>query len=188
MSVIPTVASGSTPISLTPNGVSALSPAADCVQGPGSIGSMGITVLLCTDGSAPALNALAAGMAVLGRAERVVIATVVELGDPTLVTGTGMAGGVMSAEDFERLEHDRAAGARAALERARSTLDLPDAETLVVTGAPGPSLCELAAALPASVIVMGTRGRGGIRRAVLGSVSDHVVRNAPCPVLTTGMS
>jgi nucleotide-binding universal stress UspA family protein len=30
---------------------------------------------------------------------------------------------------------------------------------------------------------MGSRGRGGIKRALLGSVSDHVVRNAPCPVV-----
>ena len=35
-------------------------------------------------------------------------------------------------------------------------------------------------------IVRGSRGRGGLRRAVLGSVSDHVVRNAPCPVVVTG--
>lgn len=33
------------------------------------------------------------------------------------------------------------------------------------------------------LIVMGCRGRGGIRRAVGGSVSDAVIRNAPCPVL-----
>jgi nucleotide-binding universal stress UspA family protein len=131
---------------------------------------MEFTVLLCTDGSESALNALAAGMAVLGRPHRAVIATVVEPSDPALVTGTGMAAGVMSAQDFERLEHDREATARAALERTRSALDLPDAETLIVTGSAGHSLCELAAALPASVIVMGTRGHGGIRRAVLGSV------------------
>jgi nucleotide-binding universal stress UspA family protein len=35
-------------------------------------------------------------------------------------------------------------------------------------------------------MVVGTRGRGGLRRAVLGSVSDHVVRNAPCPVVVVG--
>jgi len=144
------------------------------------------TILLCTDGSDAAVAALAAGLAVLGPADRIVIATVLEPGDPTLVSGTGMAGGVMSADDFDRLQRDREEGARAVLDRARSELGLPDAEALIVTGSPGHSLCELAETLPASVIVMGTRGRGGIRRAVLGSVSDHVVRNAPCPVLTTG--
>jgi nucleotide-binding universal stress UspA family protein len=148
---------------------------------------MALTVLLCTDGSQSALNALAAGIAVLGAADRTVIATVVEPGDPTLVTGTGIAAGVMSPQDFDQMEQDRATAAQATLEQAVSALNRPDAETVAVSGAPGPSLCELAAGLPASVIVMGTRGHGGIRRAVLGSVSDHVVRNAPCPVLTIGM-
>jgi len=151
-------------------------------------GSMDLTVLLCTDGSESAVKALAAGMAVLGRPQRVVIATVIEPGDLTLVTGTGMAGGVISPAEFDRLEDQRAVDARAALDRTRSTLGLADAETMIVTGSPGPSLCELAESLPASVIVMGTRGLGGIKRAVLGSVSDHVVRNASCPVLTTGAS
>jgi nucleotide-binding universal stress UspA family protein len=146
---------------------------------------MDLTVLLCTDGSESALKALAAGMAVLGPAHRVVIATVVEPGDLTLVTGTGMAAGVMSPAEFERTELRRATDAQATLDRAQSTLGLPDAETMIITGSPGRSLCELAESLPASVIVMGTRGLGGIRRAVLGSVSDHVIRNASCPVLTT---
>ena len=149
---------------------------------------MELTVLLCTDGSELALNALAAGMAVLGQPDRVVIATVVEAVDPTLLTGTGMAAGVMSPQDFEQLEADRETESRAVLEATRTALGLTDAETIVVAGSPGHSLCELAEELPASVIVLGTRGRGGIRRAVLGSVSDHVVRNAPCPVLTTGAS
>jgi nucleotide-binding universal stress UspA family protein len=35
---------------------------------------------------------------------------------------------------------------------------------------------------------MGSRGRGGIKRALLGSVSDYVVRNARCPVVVTGPS
>lgn len=33
------------------------------------------------------------------------------------------------------------------------------------------------------LIVMATHGRSGIRRALLGSIADDVVRNAPCPVL-----
>jgi nucleotide-binding universal stress UspA family protein len=41
----------------------------------------------------------------------------------------------------------------------------------------------LARELEADLIVMGCRGRGGIRRAIEGSVSDAVVRHAPCPVL-----
>ena len=148
--------------------------------------TMALTALLCTDGSELALKALAAGMAVLGDADRVVIATVVEAVDPTLLTGTGMASGVMSPQDFERLENDRDADSRAILEATQASLGVGDAETLVVAGSPGHRLCELAEELAASVIVMGTSGRSGIRRAVLGSVSDHVVRNAPCPVLTTG--
>jgi nucleotide-binding universal stress UspA family protein len=148
---------------------------------------MELTVLFCADGSDLALDALTAGLSVLGRPHRAVICTVVEPVDPTLLTGVGIAGGVMSPHDFNEMEKDREAEAHAVLERARSTLDLPDAEVVVVAGGPpGPRVCDLAAELPASVIVLGTRGRGGIRRAMLGSVSDHVVRNAPCPVLTTG--
>ena len=41
----------------------------------------------------------------------------------------------------------------------------------------------LAKKLGADLIVMGCRGRRGIRRAVGGSVSDAVIRHAPCPVL-----
>src|SRR5918994_7342405 len=37
--------------------------------------------------------------------------------------------------------------------------------------------------LGVGLIVMGSRGRGGIRRALMGSVSDSVVRHAPCPVM-----
>jgi nucleotide-binding universal stress UspA family protein len=147
---------------------------------------MELTVLFCADGSDLALDALRAGMKVLGRPHRAVICTVLDPFDPTLVTGDGMAGAVITPEDYVLMEQAREAQARAVLDEARSTLGLPDAETLIVTGSPGPSLCDVAAEIPASVVVLGTRGRGGIRRAVLGSVSDHVVRNAPCPVLTSG--
>jgi nucleotide-binding universal stress UspA family protein len=147
---------------------------------------MPFTVLLCTDGSALAEAALARGMAVLTEPGRVVIATVVEPFDTMLVTGTGMASGVMSPDEAQRSHDERLALAQAHTDAARSVLGSDEAETAILSGAPGPALCEFAVSLPADVIVMGTRGRGGIRRAVLGSVSDYVVRNAPCPVVTTG--
>ncbi len=56
----------------------------------------------------------------------------------------------------------------------------------MLRGDPAAMLCQLAATLPARAIVIGSRGHGAIKRAFLGSVSDHVVRNAPCPVVVTG--
>ena len=44
-------------------------------------------------------------------------------------------------------------------------------------------IVSLARELEVSLIVVGCRGRGGIRRAIGGSVSDAIIRHAPCPVL-----
>ncbi len=41
-----------------------------------------------------------------------------------------------------------------------------------------------ASTLPADLLVMGTHGRSGFSRLLLGSVTERVVRHAPCPVLT----
>ncbi len=148
---------------------------------------MSSTMLLCTDGSELALSALSRGLAVVVPADRVVVATVVELVHPMDVVGTGMAGGVISPVQAERLEEEQLAAGQRTLDETCDYLGLPDAERVLLRGgSAGPALCELAATLPAAVILLGTRGRGGLRRAVLGSVSDHVVRNATCPVVITG--
>ena len=47
-----------------------------------------------------------------------------------------------------------------------------------------PEILGRARAWPADVVVMGTHGRGGFERWVLGSVTEKVLRKAPCPVLT----
>jgi nucleotide-binding universal stress UspA family protein len=54
---------------------------------------------------------------------------------------------------------------------------------LVWEGEPGPAIVEAAGSEAVDLIVVGTRGRNRVERFVLGSVSDHVVRHAPCPVL-----
>ncbi len=57
------------------------------------------------------------------------------------------------------------------------------AEYLIWTGDARESIVEAAEAEEIDLIVIGTHGRGGLGRAILGSVSDYVVRNAPCPVM-----
>lgn len=52
----------------------------------------------------------------------------------------------------------------------------------VVDGEPGPALLGAAEALAPDLIVVGSHGRTGVRRAILGSVSEQVLRDAPCPV------
>jgi nucleotide-binding universal stress UspA family protein len=54
---------------------------------------------------------------------------------------------------------------------------------LVWEGDPGESIIEAARAEHADLIVVGSHGRGAVGRFLIGSVSDHVVRNASCPVL-----
>lgn len=51
-------------------------------------------------------------------------------------------------------------------------------------GAPGPLIIEFADLVQADLIVMGTTGRSGLARLVYGSVAEHVLRHAHCPVLT----
>jgi nucleotide-binding universal stress UspA family protein len=50
-------------------------------------------------------------------------------------------------------------------------------------GAPDEEIVKLGEELEAGLIVLGSRGLGGVRRALMGSVSDSVVRHAHGPVL-----
>src|SRR5215203_5158186 len=57
------------------------------------------------------------------------------------------------------------------------------AEAHLRVGDAAPEIVALAEDIEAGLLVMGSRGQGGIRRALMGSVSDAVVRHAHCPVL-----
>jgi nucleotide-binding universal stress UspA family protein len=53
-----------------------------------------------------------------------------------------------------------------------------------VIGMPASAIVDYAAATGANIIVMGTHGRTGLAHLLMGSVAEHVVRTASCPVLT----
>ena len=87
-------------------------------------------------------------------------------------------GGVWSVDDDDpRRQHAARALAR------HTTGLLPEAALQVVIGDPGTRIVELARQLGARLIVMPSHGRRGPERPALGSVSEHVTRFAPCPVL-----
>jgi len=59
-------------------------------------------------------------------------------------------------------------------------------ELLLERGELWPALSDILAKHDIDLIVMGTHGRGGVSKLLLGSVAEEVVRLAPCPVLTVG--
>jgi nucleotide-binding universal stress UspA family protein len=65
----------------------------------------------------------------------------------------------------------------------RSTVSGVRYELCVVSGIADIDIVRTATRLKVDLIVMGTHGRGGLRHLILGSVAEHVIREAPCPVL-----
>ncbi len=57
-------------------------------------------------------------------------------------------------------------------------------EHRLVSGDPAGAITRLAESEGVDMIVLGTHGRTGISRLVMGSVAEAVVRHSPCPVLT----
>ena len=68
-------------------------------------------------------------------------------------------------------------------EAAKEAAACPPVERMVREGAPGTEIRAAAAEWKADLIAIGTHGRGGLKRLLLGSTAEAVVRHAPCPVL-----
>jgi nucleotide-binding universal stress UspA family protein len=149
------------------------------------------TLVVGTDGSDLAMEAGEAGLTILIPFDRVLVVSVTDGPDPSLTDdATGHAAASLTPVEFDEQNLAAQNRSRTAAEAMISSLrergSLPDGvEVLVVEGEPGPALCKVAQEVGAAAIVVGSRGRGGIKRAFLGSVSDYVVRNAPCSVVVT---
>jgi nucleotide-binding universal stress UspA family protein len=145
------------------------------------------TIIVCVDGSELSLAAAAAGIDLLRAVDVVTLVTVVDAVDMSLADDTsGLAGPTATIPELEAIRTSARDAGEEILEQARDALAYENLETRLLEGRPAQALCALASELSARAIVIGSRGRGGMRRALLGSVSDHVVRNAPCPVVVVG--
>ncbi len=99
---------------------------------------------------------------------------------------------VLHAEGLPLVGSEMADVTRAATERelARAAQHLRErglrVRTLLRPGAPIEEILRAAETERADLVVVGTHGRKGVGHVLLGSVAEHVVRAAPCPVLTVG--
>lgn len=146
---------------------------------------MTVWMLIGTDGSDDALAAARQALDLLRPDATIHLISVAE--PPAAVYAgmeSGFAGGLATPDQIDTAWNDAVAEAESALARTADVFGGANVETHVERGgAPGPVLCEQAEALHADVVVVGSRGRGAIKRVLLGSVSSYVVHNAPCPVL-----
>lgn len=142
-------------------------------------------VLIGTDGSDDAIAAARTGLGLLGTPSKVTVMCVLDTpGEATAGLESGFAGGMVSDTEVDRAWSLAEQEASEALERTVAGLGTEaPVEQVTRTGDAGPAICRMAEEVGADVVVVGSRGRGAIKRALLGSVSTHVTANAPCPVV-----
>ena len=134
-------------------------------------------VLIPTDGSARAAAAVDHGIAIAERTgARVHAVNIVDLGD--LAASPNLSAPVELAAEFEAAGES---ATEAVAERARDA-GVP-VTTEVREGLPGKGLLQYAEGNDVDLIAMGTQGRTGLNRFLLGSTTERIVRHADAPVL-----
>ena len=106
---------------------------------------------------------------------------------PAYPEGFGLGGAELEDPELERdlqrtSEHRARELLDAEVEKLRS-LGVTQPQAHLVEGGVSQEIVGLAEEIGAGLIVLGSRGGGGIRRALMGSVFDSVVRHAHCPVM-----
>ena len=123
-------------------------------------------ILLATDGSAEARLAATTAADLANRTESELHVVHVGVLQPVFLSQTEEEPAQLERQARELLEEQVRRIEEAHLRRGRADEEI----------------VELAQSIGAGMIVMGNRGHGRIRRALMGSVSDSVVRHAHCPV------
>lgn len=139
-------------------------------------------ILVATDLSDPAQLALSTGAREASRRKRPLV--VVHVSD-TLSRRTAPAMALLGANptaEPPEVAHQRDELARQIIETSLKGLGA-EADIRLVSGDPSEEILRLAVALPAELLVLGTRGRSNVMRIMLGSVATHMVERAPCSVL-----
>ena len=136
-------------------------------------------IVVGVDGSDTSIEAVrAAGALATCQSAQLIIVTVVRPPE-------GWWGIVGSPPTAEALGDSLSDAQRDVLDRTLRSVDLSNVsyETRQEIGEPSSQLIDGCRRVDADVLVVGRRGAGLLRRMVVGSVANHVVHEAPCPVL-----
>lgn len=135
--------------------------------------------ILCPiDGSVTSLQALdVAARLAADQHARLTICSVV---DPSQAAAMAFGDPAMSARCYEALDDEAKQMLRDAAGRVAPPVS---AESAALNGQPVPAIVDYANANACDLIVMGSHGRSGIRRALVGSVAEGVLRHAGAPVM-----
>lgn len=132
------------------------------------------SILVPVDFSEPSLEALPHALALARKCEaQLTLLHVIEPFHPDLFLDT-----TQSQRDARKAAHERLTNLADATKKS-----WPRTGRELRTGHPVDTITALAKRTNADLIVLGTSGRTGVKRALIGSVAERVVRHAPCPVL-----
>jgi nucleotide-binding universal stress UspA family protein len=97
----------------------------------------------------------------------------------------GIDGAMVCGADIHRLVHE---GGESLLARAQEQVESQDIDVdTLLESAGGGRICDIVAQVsrtwPADLVVIGTHGRRGVGRLLLGSDAEQILRLSPCPVL-----
>jgi nucleotide-binding universal stress UspA family protein len=130
------------------------------------------TILLATDGSAASDDASEHAIDLASQVEaRLLVVSVL----------SGSSHRAEAQQDGGDSRDSLTSQAQAIVVRAKAAG--VNATFLVWEGEPGDAIVAAADAEAADMIVVGSHGRSGVSRFLIGSVSDYVVRHAHCPVM-----
>jgi len=144
-------------------------------------------ILAATDFSDPSIPAVAAAASfasTFGRPLAVLHSTeAYRLGTSVVAIGPVPEAIMLPVESLDQLRKD----AGIELDRVLAQCGTPG-EKIVSDGPPGGAILEAADSLPAELIVLGTIGRTGLSRLLMGNVAESVVSGAPCSVLVVRLN
>jgi nucleotide-binding universal stress UspA family protein len=136
-------------------------------------------ILVPTDGSETAGKAIEHGVAIAAAMDATVHAiSIVDVG--------GLAGAYDSGAGIQDVIDTLRAGSQRAVGEVADQCEAHDVEVVerVAQGSPRETILDYVETEGIDLVSMGTHGRGGVGRLILGSVTERVLRRSPAPVLT----
>jgi nucleotide-binding universal stress UspA family protein len=142
------------------------------------------TVLIAVDQSGQAKEAFSYYMEALHRPENyVILLHCPELSNVSMRMSKGSGAPYEEWEKIMKEEQGKWEDVQKQYESLLSQNNVTGKFAVEPTGKPGEAIVKYAEEKKVTMVIMGTRGLGSIRRTIMGSVSDYVVHHAHCPVI-----